>query len=663
MGVINQLDFKVANLIAAGEVVDRPSSAVKELMENAIDAGARNITVELKRGGVSFIRITDDGCGMSEEDVSLCILRHATSKIKYATDLDGITTLGFRGEALAAISAVSKLRIMTRTHDSEMGTVLEAQAGTITSVTSAGCQTGTTVIVEELFANVPARRKFLKRDASEGMACCAVVEKVALSHPEISFKLITDGQLRYMTDGKGDLYATIYAVLGREFSKKLIRVESLMDGISVYGFIGEPDNVRSNRNFQNFFINGRYVRSRTAMSAIEQAYESFIPSDKFPACVLNISIHPAFVDVNVHPTKLEVKFSNEKAIFDAVYCAVRNALEGSIRRPEMKIEPSSVSYDDIKLKNAFTPIYDHAEKVLSQKPEQKIFFEQDERPSDTKESETVYIVESEPEKDAPIDVQIPVTVEAPKLFTVEEKALYTKEKEEPSEPEPQPEPAPVEERFEHIPEVLHTPTPLSRPIETTEIPYYKIIGEAFNSYVFVEMKDKMLMIDKHAAHERIIFETMKRNMQKSDTSQQMLMLPIELHLSPVEYAALEEYENDIFSIGFDYTKNESNYTLSVNAIPSQLEEAEAGAMLEVLAQQLSVGIGTAEVTRNLFMEKALYQASCKAAIKAGRIEDVGHVKWICDNLLSLPDIKFCPHGRPVAIELSKKEMEKQFKRI
>ncbi len=624
MGIINQLDFKVANLIAAGEVVDRPASAVKELMENAIDAGAKNITVELKRGGVSFIRITDDGCGMREEDVPVCIKRHATSKIKYATDLDGITTLGFRGEALAAIAAVSKLRIMTRTHDDEMGTVLESVGGEGVSVTRAGCQVGTTVIIEELFANVPARRKFLKRDVSEGMACCAVVEKIALSHPEISFKLITDGQLRYMTDGKGDLYSTIYAVLGREFTKKLIRVESLLEGITVYGFIGQPDNVRANRNFQNYFINGRYVKSRTCMSALEQAYESYIPGEKFPCCVLNIKIHPAFVDVNVHPTKLEVKFSDDKKIFDAVYCAVRNALEQSVCRPAMKIAPSSVSYDDIKLKNAFVPIYDHAEKVLSQKPEQKIFFEEpspEPSPVETK----VDITESEPE---PISEALPK--QTPKEDTEEEVILS------------------------------HAATPLNRPIEAKAIPYYKIIGEAFNSYVFVELEDKMLMIDKHAAHERIIFEAMKRNMQKADPTQQMMMFPIDIQLSPEEYAALGEHDDEIRSIGFDYSAEP--YTLSVVGIPSQLTEEAAKELLEVLAQQLANGIGDTGITGNSFMERALYQASCKAAIKAGRIEDRGHVKWICDNLLSLPDIKFCPHGRPVAIELTKKEMEKSFKR-
>ncbi len=628
MGIINTLDFKVANLIAAGEVVDRPASAVKELLENAIDAGAKNVTVELKRGGVSFIRITDDGCGMREEDVPVCIKRHATSKIKYATDLDGIATLGFRGEALAAIASVSRLRIMTRPHDEEMGTVLEAVGGENVTVTRAGCQVGTTVIIEELFANVPARRKFLKRDVSEGMACCAVVEKIALSHPEISFRLITDGQMRYMTDGKGDLYATIYAVLGREFAAKLIRVESLMEGVSVYGFIGQPDNVRANRNFQNYFINGRYVKSRTCMSATEQAYESFIPGEKFPCCVLNIKIHPAFVDVNVHPTKLEVKFSDDKKIFDAVYCAVRNALENSVRRPAMKIEPSSVSYDDIKLKNAFVPIYDRAETVLSQKPEQKIFFEE----------------EGEKEPQPPTKIQIVESAPEPVIEEKEEKVPFTM-----TEPEPEPEI-----------EIKHTETPVHRAIEETKIPYYKIIGEAFNSYVMVELQDKMLMIDKHAAHERIIFENMKCNMQKGESSQQMLMFPMNIMLTPEEYAAVLDHENEIRAKGYEYTAD--GYMLSVSGIPSDLTEEAAKELLEVLAQQLANGIGKTEVTRNSFMERALYQASCKAAIKAGRIEDAGHIKWICDNLLALPDIKFCPHGRPVAIELTKKEMEKSFKR-
>lgn len=652
MGKINVLDFQVANLIAAGEVVDRPASAVKELLENAVDAGSENITVELKRGGISFIRVTDDGCGISEEDLPISIRRHATSKIRYASDLDGITTLGFRGEALAAIASVSKLRIMTRTKDEDMGSILASDGGKIVSLTRAGAQKGTTVIVEELFSNVPARRKFLKRDASEGMACAAVVEKIALSHPEISFKLISDGTLRYMTAGKGDLSETIYAVLGRDFSRKLIRVESLLEGINVYGFIGQPDNVRTNRNFQNFFINGRYVKSRTAASALEQAYESYIPGEKFPSCVLNIDIHPSFVDVNVHPTKLEVKFSDEKKIFDAIYCAAKNALEQSISRPDMRIEPSSVSLEDIKLKNAFTPIYDHSGEMLSRKPEQKGMFE------------NLSIVAG-PE----------VTTDLPGNYfdepTEQNTAGNEPEVKETSVPVSKiTEPSPVSNgRFERLEQKqfvsaeISPKMPPERTVSKKEVPYYKIIGEAFNSYVFVEINDKILMIDKHAAHERIIFEAMKSNMKKSDVSMQILLLPIEIRLDPVEFAAVLEFDKDIRSVGFDYTLKNDSYTINVTAIPSELNEASARNMVTVLAEQLSQGTGNSSVTAQAFMEKALYQASCKAAIKAGRIEDTSHIKWICDNLLVLPDIKVCPHGRPVAIELSRHEMEKQFKRI
>lgn len=658
MGIINQLDFKVANLIAAGEVVDRPASAVKELLENSIDAGAKSITVELKRGGVAFIRVTDDGCGMGEEDVPICIKRHATSKIKTSTDLNTITTLGFRGEALAAIAAVSRLRIMTRPRDSELGTIMEAVGGENVNITRGGCAIGTTVIIEELFANVPARRKFLKRDVSEGMACSAVVEKIALSHPEIAFKLITDGQLRYMTDGKGDLYATIHAVLGREFSSKLLRVDGLMMSISVYGFIGQPDNIRSNRNFQNFFINGRYVKSRTCMSALEQAYNSYIPSDKFPCCVLMLTIDPLLVDVNVHPTKLEVKFSDEKSVFDAIYCSVRNALEKAVSRPSMLIEPSSVSYDDLRLKNAFVPIYDRADTMLSQKPEQKLFFEEagEEEPRPTLETkitlteaqsevtkaELPFVMsEAEAESDNGQSREMPVSNAFPDMEATAKQEEET-------------------DKTDKTERIVYSDTPTQRSIDVTNIPYYKIIGEAFNSYVMVELKDKMLMIDKHAAHERIIFESMKRNMQKGGVAQQMLMFPMNVLLTPEEQSAVSEHEKEIRAIGYDYSM--SGNSLTVTAIPSQLDEAAAKELIEVLAQRLSQGMGDTTLTKNVFLERSLYQASCKAAIKAGRIEDSGHIKWICDNLLALPDIKFCPHGRPVAIELTKQQMEKSFKR-
>ena len=337
MGKINVLSFAVANLIAAGEVVDRPSSVIKELLENAIDSGATRITVEIKNGGVTYMRVSDNGCGMEPDDLPIAIRRHATSKIKNAEDLEGIMTLGFRGEALAAIASVSDMRIISKTAAAENGAVLEAHAGNIIAVRERACADGTTVIVENLFANVPARRKFLKKDITETMAINAVVEKIALSKPHIAFKLIADETVKLETVGDGNLKNTVYSIFGRDFASKIIEASISIDGISVKGFIGRSDNVRANRNYQNFFINGRYVRSKTAMAAIEQAYTSYIPSEKFPCCILFIDINPATVDVNVHPAKLEVKFSNEKPVFEAVYYAVRNALESSTSRPDIKI--------------------------------------------------------------------------------------------------------------------------------------------------------------------------------------------------------------------------------------------------------------------------------------------------------------------------------------
>ena len=356
MGIINILDPQVANLIAAGEVVDRPASVIKELLENAIDAGATAVTVEIKRGGITFMRVSDNGCGMSRDDVPVCIKRHATSKIRTEGDLDSIITLGFRGEALAAIGSVSTLRIMTKTKDSEMGTVLTCVGGEIREIIESGCPNGTTIIVEELFANIPARRKFLKKDTSEALACAAVVEKIALSRPDLSIKFISDGQLRFSTEGDGNLKNCVYAVLGRDFAKKLVEVHGMTGGIEVLGYIGTPENVRANRNYQNFFINGRYVKSRTAMAAIEQAFNSYIPSEKFPVCVLELRIHPALVDVNVHPAKLEVKFSNEQAVFDSVYSAVRTALEDKLPRPELSLKTKEEARREARIVSGFVPL-------------------------------------------------------------------------------------------------------------------------------------------------------------------------------------------------------------------------------------------------------------------------------------------------------------------
>ena len=352
MGKINVLSFEIANLIAAGEVVERPASVLKELIENSIDAGAKRITAEIKKGGVSLIRVSDDGCGIDKADLPVALKRHATSKISGKEDLSSIMTLGFRGEALAAISSVSEVTIISKTKDAESGYMLTSEAGIVSDVSEVMAADGTTVVVSNLFYNVPARRKFLKKDSTEAMNVAALVERVALSRPDISISLLIDGEERFSTTGDGDLKGAIYSVLGRDFASKLIEVSGEAGGIKVHGYVGRSDNVRKNRNLMNVFINGRYVKSLTAQAAIEKAYTSYIAPECFPACVLFIDMHPGAVDVNVHPAKLEVKFSDERVVFEAVYHTVRAALESHEYRPEMELKTKR----DINYKGAFMPI-------------------------------------------------------------------------------------------------------------------------------------------------------------------------------------------------------------------------------------------------------------------------------------------------------------------
>ena len=694
MGIINVLDPQVANLIAAGEVVDRPASVIKELLENAIDAGATAVTVEIKRGGITFIRVSDNGSGMSRDDVPVCIKRHATSKIKTEGDLDTIVTLGFRGEALAAISSVSTLRIMTKTKNSAMGTVLTCIGGEIREIIESGCPNGTTIIVEELFANIPARRKFLKKDTSEALACSAVVEKIALSRPDLSIKFISDGQLKFSTEGDGNLQNCIYAVLGRDFAKKLVNVHGMTAGIEVVGYVGTPENVRANRNYQNFFINGRYVKSRTAMAALEQAFNSYIPSEKFPVCVLELKIHPALVDVNVHPAKLEVKFSNEQAVFDAVYSSVRTALENKLSPPSFLLKTKDDARKDAKIISAFVPLKETPNDTAEGKGTQLTLDTATERKqavsnlhlySNHAEDMPPHLrfgkdsrkeVDSAPLPfafDTTLDNSIPTSSGAePVGFKTEIKTVEVSLNANPdiatdkkisdsksvdipkSEDKPRAEITPPSYSVSSIPRSSATS-------EISNIPEYKILGEAFNSYVMLETEGSLLMIDKHAAHERILFEDMKKNTEVGANSQ-LLLVPINANVSGDELAAAQSYQQELLSMGFEFNEGESINSVSITAIPSNISQAEAEELFVTIAGNLSSGTGSLEVTRKIFFEQALYQASCKAAIKAGRIYDAAHVKWICERVLSDPSIRFCPHGRPVAFELTKGEIEHQFKR-
>ena len=670
MGKINVLPFAVANLIAAGEVVDRPASVIKELMENAIDAGADRITVEIQNGGVTFMRVTDNGCGMSPEDLPVAIRRHATSKIKVAEDLDGILTLGFRGEALAAIASVSDVRIISKTADAQFGAVLEAHGGNIHSITEQGCSTGTSVIVENLFANVPARRKFLKKDVTEAMAVTANVEKVALSNPQIAFRLIVDGNLKLETAGDGNLQNTIYAVFGKEFASRLIEVNSDQDGIEVKGFIGRTDNFKANRNYQNFFINGRFVKSKTAMAALEQAYTSYMPPEKFPCCVLYISITPARVDVNVHPAKLEVKFSNEKAVFEAIYYTTRTALEGNVTRPSMQLNfgtRTAKSAFAPKVSEANAPIRDGkieslASRQLSYDLENRTQPQPQARMT-AEEYRNLYTTNKQGGAPARLASQPPVLPKEVPEVVKNENRVPTVEEPKPT-PAPVPTPQKVEEKVaEKVApkeQTVEVPVPVAAPQEAPVVPFYRIIGEVFNSYVIVQVEEKMLIIDKHAAHERILFEQLKAGLSQVEVVSQMLMLPIDVMMTSGEVEALKQYNDELEKIGFSlrYARN----TVSVDAIPEEVDSAAVPDMLGSMAGRILDNTGSVKLTRDIIFEKALYQAACKAAIKAGRAYADEHVKWIVDKLMTIPDITFCPHGRPVALEMSHHTLDKQFDR-
>ena len=667
MGIINVLDFQIANLIAAGEVVERPSSAVKELLENAIDAGATDITVEIKRGGISFIRVSDNGCGISAEDLPVALKRHATSKIKEARDLDSIMTLGFRGEALAAISSVSITRIISKRHEDAFGTSITSEFGKVTDISQTGCKDGTTVIVENLFENVPARRKFLKKDASEAGAVISIVERVALSHPEIAIKLINNGNVEFRTQGNGKLLDTIYAVSGKDFASKLIDVDFMADGIEVMGYIGTPINVRANRNYQNFYINGRYVRSKTATAALEQAYESYLEVGKFPCCVLFINVHPVLVDVNVHPTKLEVKFSNEKTVFEAVYCAVRNALVNATDRPEVLFESGHMKESDYSMYNAFVPVHDRindsAEKPLA--PQQMFDLPVTEPVVELKEDAVKQEYETEKREETPVYGTAEISDEqktsdvnsasAPVLPDLN--SFEGIEDEIPSEllyeSAPQKDERDLDERI----------FSLGYGVNTDKCPPYKIIGEAFNAFITVETEGKVLIIDKHAAHERILFEQMKKINRSERGTGQILLVPLIAELPYDELNALEENKEQIEAIGYKISVEKSERRLIISQMPSMLDASRAKDMLISIAGNLINGTGNIDVTKESYFEKALYQASCKAATKAGWTDSEPRIRWIVESVLSNPDIRYCPHGRPIAVEVTKHEIEKIFKRI
>ncbi len=661
MGKINVLSFEVANLIAAGEVVDRPASAVKELVENSIDAGADRITVEIQHGGIRFMRVTDNGGGILPEDLPVAVRRHATSKIESEKDLAAIGTLGFRGEALAAIGAVSDLRIISKTKDAAMGASIEVHSGRVGAVTEQGAADGTTVIAENLFANVPARLKFLKRDLTEASAVISIVEKIALSHPEIAFRVISDGSLKLETSGDGNLSAVIRAVYGKEYSASMIRVRSGLPGITVSGFITAPDQPRANRNYQVFFINGRFVKIRTASAALEQAYVSYIPPGKFPGCVMEISIRPEAVDVNVHPAKLEVKFSDERPVFDAVYRAARDALLGNTERAGL-----FGKQDDkppVRLSGAMAPVTD----VGKPEPALTVFdgIKIDSRPADSVTDGSSLPNHSD---NAQPSSGRPAEAYTARGIPGGTSSALAGAPEKPQEPFSKNPGTVYGNQAKHaegasqtaVGGVAGNKSEENGPARGTP-GSFRVVGELFNTYVIVEERDRVTVFDKHATHERIIFEKLRRNLKNALHPVTLLACPVELILMKDDCSLLEAHRREIEDVGFEFLTSGSR--VIITGIPLDVTPAAASDMFESFADVLGSGQGSVGLIGDTVFEKALYRASCKAAIKGGRSYPEGYIEYLAGELLRTPEVVCCPHGRPVAFEFTKNEADRRFGRI
>ncbi len=645
MPTIKQLDPHVADLIAAGEVVERPASVVKELMENSIDAGASAVTVEIVHGGMSLIRVSDDGCGIPADQAATAFLRHATSKIATEYDLEAIGTLGFRGEALAAISAVSLVELRTRTDGEDLGTILTLEAGVVTGQEEAGCPKGTTISVRDLFYNTPARLKFMKKDVAEGAAVFAVVQRVALSHPELSVKFLRDGRQELLTPGDGQLKSAVYAVLGRDVALGLLPVAGSGEGMAVSGFTSLPTCCRGSRGYQHFFVNGRYVKSRVMTAAVEEAYRNQKMVGKFPACVIHLTLRPSEVDVNVHPTKTEVKFQKEQSVYTTVYYAVLAALDRDHTRPQATI--SAPRGEDTVTPNQAKLPMGHGPAVPAPKQAALPLNDYTAPKAPVGERMTVeeYKAAADPPPKRPTAVSpspfrrvkpLPVDEPAPRPSPLRGEGASPREADEGAKGEPAP-----------IPEPESAPAPEEEP--------WIVRGELFHTYVMVEQGEKALLIDKHAAHERVNFDRLKAADYKPMV--QELLTPLTFTPAPEERELLLSQTELLSRFGFDLEEFGSN-ALAVRAAPDYLESGDVEPALLELARRLRV-TGTADPAG--VRDELLHTMACKAAIKGGQRTGAEELEEVARMVMS-GQVKYCPHGRPVAIELTKKQLEKQFKR-
>ena len=645
MPKINRLPKQVADLIAAGEVVERPASAVKELLENSIDAGAKKVTVEIKNGGIKYIRITDDGCGIAREDVRNAFVSHATSKIYDETDLDAILTLGFRGEALASIAAVARVEMLTRSEEETIGTRYLIEGGEEVAIDDAGCPKGTTIVIRDLFYNTPARMKFLKKDVSEANAVAAVVDRIALSHPEVSIRFIREDKDALFTSGDGKAENVVYAVFGRDFYKDLLPVDYTLDGVRVSGFVSKPIAARPSRSMQFFFLNGRYIKTGTGSAAISEAYKHRITVGKFPSCIMNIEVPAHSVDINVHPAKIEVRFENEKPIFNAIYYAVKNVLDGDRTNAQVTVgkqRPSRTAIDNF-LKLADT---DTRQMSVADIPEKRSdFFVA----TNDKNILTGTEIKSEKKSEIPTVKPLSADISESRFASLSTSEMIVPQKTEDilvKMPEEK-----AEERHEKTAE----PTKEEKAVE--QVPGFSVIGEAFRTYIFVETDNKILIIDKHAAHERIIYEELKKNSGTNET--QLLLSPVSVTLRKDEYSAVLENEELLLKAGFAVSDFGFG-TVAVTECPIMLDAEDARQAIMEFASYLCKN------KNELISEKTdwiYHNTACRAAIKGGDNTTEYERRHFVEKLLSMPDIRNCPHGRPVMVEMTRREMEKSFGRI
>ena len=653
MADIKVLDSHIADLIAAGEVVERPASVAKELMENAIDAGARKVTVEIAHGGMTFLRVTDDGCGIPADQLPTAFLRHATSKLRTEYDLEAIGTLGFRGEALAAIAAVSRIEVMTCAADAPMGSSLTIEGGEFGPVEEAGCPVGTTIVVRDLFFNTPARLKFLKKDAAEGAAVFAVVQRVALSHPEVSVKFIRDGRQEMLTPGDGQLKSAIYAVLGRELALGFREVKATGEEMTVTGFVSLPACCRGSRNYQFFFVNGRQVKSRLMMAALEEAYQNQKMVGKFPGCVLHLETKLNAVDVNVHPAKTEVKFGNERQVFSAVYHAVLSALEGDKSHVRMQNEarPENAPRRTVNILDSVTPnqvrIQANITRLNEKKPVTGVELNDVMKP---RFAPSVSLRSTAPPEGEPGPSQSASLTALPKGEPRVTPSVGFADS-SPLKGEPR---ASVAETAP-VPEVSTKPEPVvdAAPVEPDPIPW-RMAGEVLNTYIVVEQGDSVFFIDKHAAHERMNFDRMKA--QGYEPMKQTLLTPVICRMTEPERQVLLSHGELLEEFGFDV--EELGNALAVRQVPFDIAPGEVEETLSEIAAKLLDG---RRVDPAAARDELLHTMACKAAIKGGWRSGEKELKVLVRAVMA-GEVKYCPHGRPVAIELTKKDLEKQFKR-